>query len=172
MIIKERRGQTESLSIGVIFSIIVVIALISVSVYVVITFIGIGKCADLGLFKDNFQDAVDRAWSSEITNDVFTGRVPDGIESICFSEQETPVADTNSAEYRELRRYFSRGNLFFYPPKQACDQPYTEIEHIDLSELGWHCFPVNNGEVKIGLEKGSFDSLVRIRESGIESSSG
>lgn len=163
-----KRGQTEFMSVGVIFSIIIVIALIAVSIYVVTTFMGIGQCADLGLFKESFQDSVDRAWSSEITSEVFTGRLPGGMEAVCFSEGKEITAVSFQDEYQELRRYVGRGNVFFYPAEEACDQPYIQIEHLDLTGVGWSCFPVVDGKVSIGLEKGSFDSLVKIKDVAVQ----
>ncbi|NCO11449.1 hypothetical protein CO038_03795 [Candidatus Pacearchaeota archaeon CG_4_9_14_0_2_um_filter_39_13] len=161
MIREGRRGQTEFLSVGVIFSIIIVIAIIGASIYVIVAFMGIGKCADIGLFKDSFQDSVDRAWTSEIVSDVYTGRVPNGIESVCFSSPTATSAEY-ADEFRELKRYIARGNMLFYPAEEACDQPYVNIEHIDTSS-GFVCFQAENGEVRIGLEKNSLDSLVKIK---------
>jgi len=148
------------MSIGVIFSIIIVIALIGVSIYVVTIFMGIGECANIGLFKDDFQDAVDRAWRSEIVKDNFVASVPNGIEFVCFSE-EGKNTRSDGEIYESLRRYFSRGNMFFYPPENACDQPYMVIEHIEIERF--ICFESVNGKVTIGLEKDSSDSLVKVR---------
>ncbi len=153
-----KRGQSQFLSIGVIFSIIVIIAILGISIYVIVKFLGIGACADLGLFNKDFQDSIDRAWGSEIVKDNFVGSPPRGVESICFGE-----GTGSGNEYNKLRLYQRQdANMFIYPPDKACGAPWNKVEHVEM-EFDWRCFPVENGKVVIGLEKGSFDDLVRIR---------
>jgi len=151
-----KRGQSQFMSIGVIFSIIIIIALLGVSIYVVTKFVGIGRCADMALFKKDFQEKIDRAWSSEIVNDIFIGKLPSGVESVCFNGE-----GGIGREYNALKLYLRNdANVFFYPPDQACNSPWTKINHIKIDK--WQCFSVEDGKVEIGILKGSFDSLVNI----------
>lgn len=160
------RGKKGSIQIsfGVIFSIIIIIAVIGVAFYVINYFLNLSKCTNVSLFYQEFQDEVDEAWNSEITRATFVGKLPGEIESVCFRDGESAGS---GEEYEALSDYFrSRGNMFLYPPEYACKQTSRKVEHVDLSGLpnGWYCFSANNGEVRIPLEKGSFDALVKIKK--------
>jgi len=152
------RGQSQFLSIGILFSIILIIAIVGISIYVITKFVNIGDCANVEVFKDDFQRSMNRAWSSEIVRDTYVGSLPSGIEAICLGE-----GTGSGIKYGELKDYqrWGNNNLFFYPPKESCDDVATEIEHIEF-DFSWHCFDVVNREVRIPYEKGSFDDLVKI----------
>ena len=155
------KGGTISISFGMIFSIILIIAIIGVSFYAISYFLNLSTCTEISLFYDEFQKEVDRAWNSEITKKTFSSRLPRKIESVCFYDEG---AIGTGEEYQSLKDYFrTRSNMFMYPPEKSCSQESKKVEHVDLSELGWHCFESRNGEITIPLEKGSFDSLVRIK---------
>ena len=153
-----KRGQSQFMSIGVIFSIIIIIFIFAISIYVVTKFINIGKCADIALFKDDLQEKINTAWSSEIVDDEFTGKLPNGIEAVCLGKENPVTATREYASLKDYTRY--DGNLFFYPPESTCDQPYTTIEHIETGSF--RCFPVVKNEVSFRIEKGSFDDIVKI----------
>ena len=157
--VANKRGDI-SLSFGFIFSIILIAAIVGIAFYAISYFVDLGNCTEISLFYNDFQNSVDDAWASEITKDVFVGTLPSGIESVCIGDVEQGI---DTEEYRELSRYGRfEANVFLYPPKKACDEAYKKIEHINIEELGFECFQVRDGKVSIGLEKGSFDSLVRI----------
>lgn len=159
----KKRGNKGSidLSFGMIFSIILIAAIIAVGFYTISYFLNLGKCTEVSLFYDDFQKAVNRAWNSEIARDEFSGSLPSGIESVCIGG----LNSGNSIflkEVTELRRFRSQNaNTFLYPVKKACNQAFANIEHIDIED-SFRCFPVVNKKVKIKLDKGSFDALVKI----------
>ena len=161
-----RKRGSISLSFGMIFSIIIIIAIIGVAFYAISYFLNLGKCTEISLFYQNFQKEVDKAWSSEITRESFIGNLPGGIKSVCFFDRDATGAIGVGEEYEALEDYFiTRGNMFLYPPEDACNQVSKKAEHVDLSGLGgWHCFEVRDKKVRIPLEKGSFDALVRINK--------
>jgi hypothetical protein len=148
-------------SFAMIFSIILIIAIVAFSFYVISYFLGLGEATDIALFYQDFQDEINRAWNSEITRDVFTGNLPSGIESVCFGNL---TQSGSGKEYEDLRRYRRQNaNTFLYPPGKAQDQAFAIIEHLDFSGLqGFSCFPVEERKVKIRIEKGSFDKFVKI----------
>ena len=150
------------LTFSMIFSIIIIIAIVGVSFYAINYFLNLGKCTEISLFFKEFKDEVDKAWASEITRDTYIGKLPRKIESVCFHENN---AIGTGEEYEELKDYFRiGGNIFLYPSEATCNQVYKKIQHVDLSELGWYCFPVRNNKVEIPLEKGSFDALVKVKK--------
>ena len=153
------------MAFGMIFSIILIAAIIGVAFYAISYFLNLGKCTEISLFYQEFQDEVDEAWNSEITRDRFVGSLPGGIKAVCFYDKDPGGSPPNSREeYEALEDYFRiGGNIFLHPPERACGQVTLTIKHINLSGLGdWHCFETEKGEVTIHLEKGSFDSLVKI----------
>ena len=153
------------ISFGIIFSIIIIIAIIGVAFYAISYFVDLGRCTDISLFHNDFQEEVNEIWNSEIARESFVGTLPGGIEAVCFKNPESQV-NLRGGEYEELQDYFvTRGNTFLYPVESACGQESRIIDHLDLSELEWHCFGVREKQVRIPLEKGSFDSLVRVLES-------
>lgn len=155
-----KRGDI-SLSFGMIFSIILIIAIIGVSFYVISNFLGLKKCSEVGLFFNDFEGKVDKAWSSEITRDTYSGIVASGIKSVCIGNLTLGGSGT---EYDAVKKYSRAGaNVFLYPPEKACDVKYMEFEHLDVKNMRLKCFPVINGKVEIGIEKGASDALVQIR---------
>jgi hypothetical protein len=151
-----------SLSFGMIFSILVIISVIAIAFYVISYFLNLQKCTNVSLFYEDFQNEMDDAWRSEITQDRFIGKVPGSIEKVCLRHE---LNIGRGSEFEELKDYGRSGeNVFLYPPNKACKRPAVTIEHIDLSEIGWACFDVVDGKVALEYEKGSFDSLVRIKE--------
>ena len=156
-----KRGSIE-ISFGFIFSIIVAAAIIGVAFYAITYFLNLGKSSGVALFYQDFQEEIDSAWSSEIVKDRFVGNLPGSIKAVCLKDENSVGS---GEEYDALKDYFiSKGNMFMYPPENAYNQVSRKIQHVDLSEIGWHCFRNRDGKVEIPYEKGSFDALVRIKK--------
>lgn len=154
------------LSFGLIFSLILIAAIIGVAFYAINYFLNLGSCTEVSLFYQNFQEEIDEAWNSEITRDRFLGDLPNGIKAVCFYDRDLGVnIEPGGEEFEALEGYTHiGGNTFLFPPERACKQVSRTTEHVDFLELGeWHCFPVEKGKVTIPFEKGSFDSLVKIK---------
>ena len=155
-----KRGFEMSFSF--IFSVILIGVIIFVSFYVIGKFIGVKNRAEQGMFYDNFQERINRAWNSEIVNDVFEGRVPSGIDKVCLGN--ISVA-SSIPEYEELQYASSRSNVFMYPSKSNCEGlDSNKINHIGFDYPGIKCFDVNGGKVIIKIKKDSLDSWVKLVE--------
>ena len=163
-----RKGSIE-ISFGMIFSVIIIIALIGVAVYGITIFLQVGKSAEIGLFYKDFQNSVNEIWSSATTNRVINFSVPSSIKFVCFGSIENNIdAGRYSLQFQELRQ-FSSGfqqqstNTFLYPPQKAGDLAFKKIDKIDTSPLGsFDCFEARNRKVSIKLSKGEFESLVKV----------
>ena len=110
-----KRGSLD-ISFGMIFSILIIIAIIGVAIYAIVSFISVGKCAGIGVFQNDFKDSVDKAWASETTKTTFIGSLPSSIEMVCFGN----LSLSSSADYQEQYRIFKRysvvnANTFLYP---------------------------------------------------------
>ena len=152
-----KRGDI-SLSFGMILSVIIIAAILGVAVYVLIQFLGLKECTELGLYSRDLQTRVDSAWSADSTErQKFTGAVPSGVEKVCFGNLS---AGRNAPEYRELRNYQGEDvNLFFYPALD-CELTAIKIEHATVRNF--YCVNVESGKAALELNKGSFESLVRV----------
>lgn len=155
------RGQLQ-ISFGMIFSIILIIAFVGVAIYAITTFLSIGKCGQIGLYYNDLQDEVNKAWQSEISRSVFKSSVPGGIEQVCFGNLTQAVRLDSREEYSFLVRYTnSKGNLFMFPPNKACDDQLssTNIEHALTDEF--FCVAKQEGEVEVRLIKEEGENEVR-----------
>jgi len=160
-----RKRGSFGLSFGMIFSIIIIIAIIGVSFYVINNFLGLQKCAEQSLFYDEFQKQIDIAWNSEITERTYEAKLPGGIDRVCLGDASS--GDFNprySEEYQKFNRYFRfDANLFLFPPEKACTPEYFKLKHVDLTLLQrFDCFEVDGKNVEFKIEKGSTDALVEI----------
>lgn len=149
------------LSFGFIFSIILIVAIIFTGFYALGKFLDVRNCAEAGLFYDDMQKEIDRAWNSEITKNTASLSAPSEIEKVCLGDIHS---SSNIPEYDDLRTYGNLdSNVFLYPSKKACDGlSNKKIEHLEFDYLGVKCFPLVSGRVEIRIEKESTDSLVRV----------
>lgn len=160
--IGRRKGQLE-LSFSMIFSIIIIIAIIGVAFYVITYFLNLSRCTDVGFFYSDLQKRTDKAWASEITQETFTGKLPSNIKEVCFGSLNQTNVISYKSEYEFLRRYLNLNkNIYMYPPANACDinLAYYDLNHAQMPEF--FCLPVKDGTLNIKLTKTSFDALVKI----------
>src|SRR3989344_971308 len=163
-----KRGSME-ISFGMIFSVIIIIAIIGVAVYAITTFLHVGKTAELSLFYKNFEDSIEDIWSSASSSRVFSFSLPKTIESVCFGSLTTSSSAQYNQELKDLKMYSSgfeqqNTNTFLYPATNAGEFAFKKVDKIDLSKLAarFDCFEVNSGKVKIRLSKEELDSLVKV----------
>ena len=153
-----KRGQLQ-LSFGMIFSIIIIIAVIAVAFYVITKFMGTSKCTEIALFYDDVKSHTEKAWRSTIHKDTFTSSLPQGIEEVCFG-------DPSQSRRDEIRKEFINedGNIFLYPARKACDAALSSItlEHVTIPNF--FCVKVENSRITIKTSKTQFESLVTISE--------
>ena len=164
VLVMNKRGALE-LSFGMIFSVIIIIAIVGVAIYAITTFLNIGKTSQIGLFHQRFQETVDDVWASSITNRVVSFSIPKSVKLVCFGSLSGSTYNPQyEDEFRELKRYSSNfeqqnTNRFLYPSDKAGEFAYKKVEKVDLSGMlnGFDCFPVDSGTVKIRLIKEDFD---------------
>ncbi len=161
----EKRGDL-SLSFGMIFSIIIIVAVIAIAAFIIVKFLATKNCIDSGIFYNELQERVDRAWGSTIAEDPESFKVPSGVKSICIRGNSSSANSEYEEEYEELKDYLRTkrsATLFVYPPNNACEGkvPYYKLEHIKLPTQ-FFCIEAKNGELDLILQKESNEPLVRI----------
>lgn len=156
----QKRGF--ELSFNFILSIIVIAFIVATASYAIKHFLDLRSCTELGLFSQELQREVDKAWNSEIARSTFSQHVPGGIESVCIGNVSYGAS---IPEYDSLKRYSRQGYLlFFYPVEKACDQAAYKIDHVDtITRTSLVCYPVVKGKVSFTISKDSAASLVTIR---------
>lgn len=158
-------GQIE-LSFGVIFSIILIIAFIAVAIYAIMMFLSTKKCAEIGLFKNDLQEAVNAAWNGEETNTDFKRSLPVSLDFACFIDTTKPEKG-NYHYYNNVTALGKNFNMFFWPIKNACKGQGTfNIEHINLEKIteskNPYCIQNVNGKTTIKIEKRFSEMLVKL----------
>jgi len=157
----KKRGQIQ-ISFGMIFSIIIIIATVAVAFYVITYFLDLSKCQKNGLFWDSFQKEIDKAWNSDITEEVYKAEVTSGITEACFGNFTQIAEIGDRVVFEELRRYERTGrNAYLYPVGKACESlGYHDLQHIITDQF--FCVPVKSGKIEIKLSKTSTDAFVKL----------
>lgn len=154
-----KRGQIQ-LSFSVIFSIIIIIALLAVSFYIISAFLDTSECEKIGLFYNDLSENVEKAYKSSFYRDTFVGKVPSGISSICFGNVSL---ESDADEYNAFRNK-RNSNVFLYPPNKACDGELSNYNVGRLNNMEFFCISTENNEVELIIEHDRFEPLVSVKE--------
>ena len=164
---ENKRGQTAfGLSYGMIFGIMLIVALLAVAFYAITYFLGMNNCLQTGTFFSDLQDEIDRAWTSGKHAGTFVGTLPESeVTNVCFGTLDTIQASSQDLIIQdELKNNVppANMNIFMFPPDESCDGDlyYLELKHVKIAKF--FCVPVQNGKVQIRLNKGSKESLVTV----------
>jgi len=170
MIRKINKKASIELSFNMIFSIILIIVFIAAATYAIKKFMGISQCSQVGIFKTELQNEIDKAWAG--TGEYVYSKslsIPSKITYICFADRNASTGTGTYKDYFKDFKYSNKGNnFFFYPMKYACDFKTLTITHIDIkattnnNQVNPYCIAVDNGKVDIKINKGINDALVCI----------
>lgn len=188
---KNKKAQEIfGMSFGTIFSIIIIVFIISVAFFAIRHFVGLSKCTNIGLFYDDLREEVKDAWTSTSGRyrDEFTLKLPKsgifgtGIQYVCFGKLSGAtgsgtISEQNKNSLIDDFDYDPAGNynVFMYPPNVGCDQSLSAIYlkcgssdcvNTKISDVDqFFCKPIeDDGTVKIWLNKESTDYQVSILE--------
>jgi hypothetical protein len=165
-----KKGQLK-ISFGMIFSIILIIAFLGVAIYAIVQFLSLLQCAETGMFKEDLQNKIDRAWKGGESRATFSKDLPSGLTRVCFIDLNGQAKGEHSNIFENIsRRYGGRDgkNMFFWPMGEACSgQESFQIKHINISKItsrkNPYCIEAERGKVTIKIEKGIYDALVNIK---------
>ena len=131
-----KKGQIQ-IPFGMIFSIILIIAFVTLAVFAIMKFLDVKKCAEIGMFKQDLQETVDRAWASDETSEIFEITLPSGIKKVCFIDFSEPSKGGNNEYFNELQLYIEKHqNMFFWPLGKSCSGLESfEIKNINTGEI-------------------------------------
>jgi len=166
MIKRGKKGQgVFGMSFTVIFSIILIIAIVAVAFFAIGKFLDLNKCAQSGLYFNDLQDEIDRAWNSNLYRGFFEEKPPAEIEFICFGDLTVDVIGGPSSENFKRREAFidagynEENNVFLYKPGTACIST-KKVDHVIIKDF----FCVENDKPRVKLEIKISESLVTISQ--------
>ncbi len=165
----KNRGYMQ-IPFSMLFSIILIIAFIAVAIYAIVFFLNFNKCAETGIFKNDLQDKISKAWQSDESFEVFNSSLPSDIDFMCFIDSSQGKKGDYKDFYDEFRMYGFKPetNMFFYPLKKSCEElTVFEIEHLNMTKItetnNPYCIKNNQGRIEIEIEKNFNDYLVGVR---------
>lgn len=165
-ILNSKRSQSIfGISFGTIFSVLLIVFFIVIAFIVINSFLKTQKCAQIGIFVDDFRGDVKDAWNSQSSSFESSGVVPSSLDYVCFANLSVDFKGKYLNIGEEIGIYQGvNANLFFSPRTNACNMPYHNIEHLDIGKItainNPYCIMVDDGKVVIQLEKGFNDNLV------------
>ena len=173
MINKRGKKAQIQISFSMIFSIILIVVFIAVAVYGIVKFLGIQECAETGLFKQDLQTSIDKAWSSDSSYEIFPKNnpitLPKKIDYICFIDLGKESKGSHSDYYLSFKSEgLTNHNMFFSPITEACSgQGSFEIKHINIEKITENENPycIANDKIEMKIEKAFGENLVRIKKS-------
>ena len=155
----QKRGQIK-LSFSVIFSIFLIVIFIAFAIKVIWGFVAVGECVAVADFYDDFQSSIDKARTSQETNQPYNLKLGSTVDKICF-------ADLNSSQrgpHKMPDSYSPGDNFFIIFNEEGCAQlDKNKIEGIDLELLtetnNPNCFENSN---QVTIKKSLYSRLVTI----------
>ena len=154
---KNKRAQESfGMSFGMIFSIFIIIAIIAVAIYAITYFLNVGSCSKIGLFYDEMQNEINKAWTSDIYEGLFgeNSEIPSGIDYICFGNlsQSTNRFREQKSEAELFYSGSGEANIFILPNEKACDGSLASniLDHVETEEF--FCVQPVKNKVSIRLQ--------------------
>ncbi len=175
--IKSKKGDIQ-LSFGMIFSIIIIIATISVAIYSITLFMQNAEKIKFNLAVKEIQEEVIYARTGQEADKIISVSTPKGIEMLCFYNSSERAGGSNSKVGEEIKNDISfdeKFNLYFYPldipQKYSSDtgwrikcSEYEDVNCLSFSNNPF-CIIVNNGVAKIRIiNKGNYDGIINIQQ--------
>ncbi len=129
------RAQME-ISFGMIVSVVLIIAFLSVSFYAIGKFLEIQKTIQIGKFTDNLQFDIDKIWKSSQGSQEFSYSLPTRIQKVCLVDFRKPETGKDSGIYYDLKKsFYGSENLIFYPVGSGGGLDSTILKHIELDKI-------------------------------------
>ncbi|MBS3075796.1 hypothetical protein J4429_05045 [Candidatus Pacearchaeota archaeon] len=169
-IINNTKGQEfMGMSFSIMFSIFLIIVFIVIAFIAIKAFLSTQQCAQVGIFKKDFQADVDKAWNSASLSLEFKRSLPSTIEYVCFANF-SEILSSNGIEGKignDIKVYDeTESNMFFYPLENACEMPGNQINHLNIAEItktkNPYCIKTSKGQIILKIEKPLREVLVRV----------
>ncbi len=159
-----KRGQEVfGMPFTVIFSIIIIVAVLFTAFFVIRWFLEFQRCSQTGLFFNDLESEVMEAYESRSSDYGFTGALPTSVKKVCIAD----ISKEGSTEEEEkilleLERYGDPdSNVFAYPSKQLCAEARSKYIKYLEEKSGLYCFDVKQSKVEIRIKR-DFEGKVQL----------
>jgi len=163
----KKASEVIGMSFSMIFSIILIVFFIISAFIGIRAFLNYQKCAQIGLYKDDFQSQINTARNAFTSATRFNQTLPSGMEYVCVVNTSAPAIAASNVE-QEIMKYimedsFITGdNLFFYAPNKDYCVKWARLKYIDLSQHNPVCAKVTRGVASFKIERKYEGNLVTI----------
>lgn len=156
-----KKGAME-LSFGMIFSIILIIAFVTFTFFVVKKFLDFRDTSMIGKFGSEFQDNVNTIWrASSETGDTYEYFLPGDIQGVCILDTKPGARVTDQEIKNNIEiAFYGEENTFLYPNEKAHSLGSKTTEHLDIEKItaqsggeNPYCIPTKDGKVRIKISK-------------------
>jgi len=155
----DKHGQEVfGMPFTVIFSIIIIIAVLFTAFFVIRWFLDFQRCSQAGLFLNDLEKAVKEAYESSFSDTgdkPFTRALPSSVKLVCIADLSK---EGSTEEEKEMLLEFERyadpnSNVFLYPSRGVCTEASSKkIAYLEEKE-GVYCFNVKEGKVEIRIKR-------------------
>jgi len=167
-LIKDKKAsEVIGMSFSTIFSIILIVFFIISAFIGIKAFLNYQKCAQIGLYKDDFQSEINTARNAFTAVTRFNQTLPTGIEYVCVVNTTDIVRNASNVE-QSIMQYIQDSsfrvgdNLFFYAPDKDYCTKWTTIKYVDLSSHNPICTKVIHGIASFKIERKYEGNLVTL----------
>lgn len=162
----EKRGQME-LSFSMIFTIIVIIVTVAVASYIIIKFLNVNKCQEIGTFYTELEKEATKALNAGMYSGEFTAKLNGfngRIKAICFGNMsQSTSTKADELMKRDLGELANPGeNVFIYPASEACDAKFRAKKMPYIKTDGFFCVGLVKGIAKVGMSITQDDVQVKL----------
>ncbi|OGJ19952.1 hypothetical protein A3K73_03255 [Candidatus Pacearchaeota archaeon RBG_13_36_9] len=166
--LNKKSQEVFGMPFTVIFSIIIIIAVLLTAFFVIGWFLDFQRCAQTGLFFNDLEKAVSEAYESSFSDTgdkPFTRQLPGSVKKVCIADLSKDW-EGNTEEEKEIllesERYGNPdSNVFLYPLKEICAEARSKyISYLEEKD-SLYCFDVKNGNVEIRIKR-DFEGKVQL----------
>lgn len=153
------------MSFSMIFSILLIVFFIAAAFIAIRFFLNYQRNIQIGLFYEELQTEIDRAWNSQSTNFEFNSTLPSGIKYACFVNMSAEASGADAIEkeiYSDVKFGSYNNNFALWPVEKAGALSHKAIKHIGLPDTNPYCIPVTDGKISIVIEKSFEEPLVGV----------
>jgi len=165
----DKEGQLN-LSFSMIFTILIIIVTIAVASYVIVKFLNVNKCQEIGTFYSDLEKEATKALSAGVYSDTFTIKMNSfngKIKAICFGNlTQTALSKSDDIIKRELNEEAidPRDNIFIYPTSEACDAKFVSKKIGYIETDGFFCVALSKGTSQFRMSITEDDNRVKVSE--------
>jgi hypothetical protein len=162
-----KKGQTE-LSFGMIFSIIMIVGILSFGGYIIWKFTSFNECTESANLIRTFQEDINRIYygSGGSYTPASGYSLSAGKKMICLIDTESTARGENEDLYDTIKAEARKNFNLLFDPFTGTECGEYKITHIDLqkstAENNPLCFENKNGRVKITMIKNYGENLVTL----------